>query len=508
MGKRIAAVLLSLCMIALLGVGMAGCGSQGQDATTGVYSSDTVQPTSAVLAETVTAPKYVLYMIGDGLGAAQRQLAEYYMQEQTGDPARKLMMNTLPVAGMNTTHALDTLVTDSAAAGTALATGVKTDNGLISMTPDGKTLPTVMEKAISEKGMATGLVSTTRITHATPAVFAAHNMDRDDENGVADAYVESGVDFFAGGGLRHFLPASYTTEDTDAMGAGIKSKREDERNLINEFESKGYKTFTGSKGADAFMDYQPSAGDKVFAAFTGSHMPYELDSIHNNAINAPSLAQMTNKAIDLLSRDDDGFVLMVEGGRIDHACHANDVMGTIGDVLAFDNAVRVAYNFYLQHPDETLLLVVADHETGGLGLGFGTDYFIDFDPLAGVKYSVEDVLQGAYDGDRDAFYAYIAGSFSLSDLSDEETAMIEAALDNIDETVAAGETPGEGYGGYNPAAIAVTHILSERANVQWTTYAHSGTAIPMSAIGNSSDLFGGYKDNTEIGLELFQILGL
>ena len=216
---------------------------------------------------------------------------------------------------------------------------------------------------------------------------------------------------------------------------------------------------------------------------------------------------MTEKAVDLLSTDEDGFFLMVEGGRIDHACHANDALGTIYDTIAFDDAVQVAYDFYMQHPEETLLLVVGDHETGGLGMGFGDNYFINCDALDGVKVSVEDVLQYVYDGDKDAFYTYVAENCGLTDLTEDEQALIEKAMEDIAAAEESGETP-VGYSYYNPAAIAVTHILSERANIQWTTYAHSGTAIPMSAVGNSAEAFGGYKDNTEIGQSLFTIMGM
>ena len=510
MGKRITAVLMALCMV--IALCMTGCASQAEPADVATEAPEAAAQAPETAAQTPdapeqAAPKYVFYMIGDGLGAAQRQLTEYYVQHQSGDAGKKLLINTFPVAGMNTTHSLDTLVTDSAAAATALATGYKTNNGLIAVDTAGGDLSTIVEEAMTEREMATGLVSTTRITHATPASFASHNLDRNDENGIAADFVDSGVDFFAGGGLRHFIPAEFSTEELDAAGQGIKSKREDDRNLFEEFEAEGYTTFFGREGAESFAGYQPAAGDKVFAAFTYTHIPYELDRMNNDEIVVPSLAEMTEKAVELLSTDEDGFVLMVEGGRIDHACHANDPLGAIYDTIAFDDAVQVAYDFYMQHPEETLVLVVGDHETGGLGMGFGDNYFINCDALDNVKVSVEDVLQYVYDGDRDAFYAYIAENCGLTDLTEDETALIEKAMDDIAAAEETGEGP-VGYSYYNPAAIAVTHILSERANVQWTTYAHSGTAIPMSAIGNSADAFGGYKDNTEIGLSLFDVMGM
>ena len=196
--------------------------------------------------------------------------------------------------------------------------------------------------------------------------------------------------------------------------------------------------------------------------------------------------------------------MMVEGGRIDHACHANDAVGTIYDVIAFDEAIKTAYNFYLNYPNDTLIVVVGDHETGGMGLGFGSNYFLKMDGLKDVKVSVEDVLQKAYKGDRTSYYKYLEEKLGLKDFSKEEKAAIEKAMDAVDKK----ETVGGSYGGYNPVAIAVTHIVSERANLQWTTYAHSGTAIPMSAVGAGADNYNGYKDNTEVCNTLAEVMGV
>ncbi len=451
---------------------------------------------------TSSKPKYVFYLIGDGLGASQRQFAEYYLQEKTGNKSAKLTINTFDVAGFNTTHSADTLVTDSAAAGTALATGHKTNNGVISQKPDGTKVKSLIECA-EDAGMATGLISTTRLTHATPAVFAAHNANRNNESEIAASFVESDVDFFAGGGLRYFLPQGWTESQTDAMGKTIKSKREDDRNLFKEFADKGYTTYYGKNGAKNFMATDMTKVNKVFATFTYSHIPYEIDRI-NTENNVPSLADMVKKGIDVLSQDKDGFFLMVEAGRIDHACHANDASGTILDTLAYDDAVKVAYEFYKKHPEETLLVSLGDHETGGMGLGFGTNYFLKMNNLFDVKVSVADVLQGVYDGDRAAIYTYLAENFGLKDLTDNEKSRLEKAMDIIDNEDE--DTAKALYASYNPLAMEASHILSERANVQWTTYAHTGTAIPMSAHGTGAEVFGGFKDNTEVARTMAKLM--
>ncbi|WED20842.1 alkaline phosphatase [Vibrio sp. JC009] len=437
-------------------------------------------------------PKYVLYMIGDGMSSAQRQIAEYYVQGEKNDPDYHLAINSLPVTGIITTQSSDSLITDSAAAGTALATGVKTDNGVISMTPDGKKLATLLEGA-EKNGWATGLVSTTRLTHATPAVFAAKNENRGNENEIAADFVDSGVDFFAGGGFRNFI-------------TGEGSKRKDDRNLVKEFEADGYKTFIGKDSTSSFMKMSPKAGDKVFAAFTKSHMPYEVDRINAN-INVPSLADMTDKAIELLAKDKDGFFLMVEGGRIDHAGHANDIAGNIHDTIAFDNAVKSALDFYNKHPKETLVVVVGDHETGGMGLGLGKQYFMNLDRVANYKESIDDGLEHVYkkklNKDRAAFYNHIADKFALTDLTAEEKASIEKAMDFVD---AGQKDTKKVWGGYDPVAMAVAHVTSKRAGVYWTSYAHTAIQLPVSATGVASADFGGFSDNTDVAKKLAKLM--
>lgn len=453
----------------------------------------------------VTAPKYVFYLIGDGLGFSQRQMAEYYLQDSTHDNSRKLVMNTLPVSGINTTYSANSLITDSAAAGTALACAVKTNNGVIAQDTEGKDVMTLIEAA-EMKGMKTGLVSTTRITHATPASFASHNANRNNENEIAVDYVDSGVDFIVGGGARHFLPMDTPKDKKDYSDATMKSKRTDDLDVVKEFEKLGYSTYIGRKGTDALKAEDFADDEKVFAALTYSHLPYEIDR-QNLYPELPSIGELTDKAIDFLSKGDDGFFLMVEGGRIDHAAHNNDAVGTIYDTLAFDEAVRAAYEFYYDHPEETLIVIVGDHETGGLGLGMDTQgYFVDMAPLEAVNISIEQILYGpmTYDkgDDQAAYIDYVEENFGLKDMTQDELDKIKQGMADVD----AGKT--FGYYKYNAAGIAVGHVVSERANIFWTTTIHTGTTIPMSAIGPASEAFSGYKDNTEIADTMADVLDL
>lgn len=442
----------------------------------------------ALMAATSFAqPKYIFYFIGDGMGAAQRQIAEEYKKGVMKEDG-KLLLNSLPFSAITTTYSADTLITDSAAAGTALATGHKTNNGYIAKDTKGKDLKTLLEMA-QEDGKATGLVTTTRITHATPAVFASHNIDRDDENGIAEDYVKSNVDYFAGGGFRHFVK----------KGGELTSKRKDDRDLVKEFADKGYKTFVSESSIKDYKNWTPKEGEKAFVAIEASHMPYEID----RKPEVPSLKYMTEKGIELLKQDKDGFFMMVEGGRIDHASHANDVMGTIYDTIAFDDAIKSAYEFYEKNPKDTLIVIAADHETGGMGLGFGANYFLKLNELKNVKVSVEDVLQKAYTGNRDEYFKYIADNMGLKDLTVDEKAKIVKAMDLEDKDKNASEQ----FGGYSPVAIATTHIISERSGMQWTSYAHTAVQVPLAAVGDGAEEFSGFKDNTDVAKLIGKAMG-
>ncbi len=437
------------------------------------------------------APLYVFIMIGDGMGKNQRQLAQSYYSDVLG--AGTLTMDSLPVSGAITTRSLNARITDSAASATAIATGYKTNNGMLSVTPDGKELKTILEEA-EEKGLSTGLVTTTNLTNATPAAFAAHESKRTADSKIALDYLVSGVDFFAGGGSAYFLPASHSG-GTDAAGAALKSSRSDGEDPLGRLKENGYLTFIGAQGAADFFEYEPMRGDRVFAAFSNSNMPYEADRVTDN-INVPTLSQMTQKAIETLVTDEDGFVLMVEGGRIDHACHINDTKSAVLETLAFDEAVKAAYDFYLTYPEDTLLIVVADHETGGLG-------FKDGGPkpqyLSGVKASIADRIQKAYKGDREAFYAFIAESLGLGDLNPSERARIDKALKAADKA-----DPKKGYGPV--VALAISKVISDRAGVSWSSTGHTDARVPLTAVGYMAEELSQVGDNADLGRFLFDVL--
>jgi alkaline phosphatase len=307
----------------------------------------------------------VILLIGDGMGFSQTTLARMDKADWNLSQYENtsLCMDEMERTGYVSTFSANSFVTDSAPASTAMATGYKTNNGVISQDAeaiqglrDGKNLTTILEIA-EDAGLSTGIITTTRITHATPAAFYAHVDNRDNESEIADQLLSSGVEVALGGGISYFIGTN------DSSPASGKGKRNDDRNLIDEATAIGYAfVYNGT----AFDEVDAANTSKLLGLFDNSHMLYELQRL-NSSNREPSLAAMTEKAISLLSQNPKGFFLMVEGGRIDHACHERSLDNTTADTLAFDEAVERALEFARTN-NQTLVIVTADHECGGLVL--------------------------------------------------------------------------------------------------------------------------------------------
>ena len=371
--------------------------------------------------------KNVVLLIGDGMGAAHRTAARLYSVGREGE----LAMDTLPFAGMARTWSTESVVTDSAAAGTALATGVKTFNAAIAVDQDKNPVPTILEMA-QEAGKSVGLVTTVQLAHATPAVFAAHTPERDDYLGIAVDIFEHDVDVLLGGGEDYLLPAGTPgcyPDDGD---------RTDDRNLIEEAVAKGYEHVCNEADFDAV---DPATTDKLLGTFAdlGMTRPY-----------APSLADMTAKAIDILSKNSEGFFLMVEGGQIDWAAHANDALNTLGDTVDFDQAVKTALDFQAQHPD-TLVIVTADHATGGL--------------------TIEDIPND---------------EACPEPLSEDERECGNAFQED-------GPFPVSGGSNFW---------------LDWTSVSHTADDVPVTAVGPHADELVGYYENTHVFEVMREAMGL
>lgn len=462
-------------------------------------------------------PKYVLFYIGDGMGVAQRTLAEYYQDYNGKD---ELEMNHLPEIGMYSNKSNNSYIPDSAATATAMSTGKATNNGQIATealdnnmltsenaNAEAKTIQDVDTEAdemvnlgdgLHKSGIPMGVITTTRITHATPATFTAHSNDRDNEALIAEQQLDFAPELLAGGGTNYLIPKSESN-----------SKRSDNRNLIQEYEDKGYTYFND---LNTFDNQVAEVNTPVLATFNDSHMDYEIDTPDD----APGLSEMTKSSIDYMYNNyQDGFFMMIEGGRIDHAAHANDAPTMLDETLEFENAIKEGLDFYKKHADETLILVGADHETGGLGLGDESDYYMNLGTLDDYNGSSEEMLQGYYQQNMSHTKAlnYIENDYGLGELSTKEKQQLEAVMTRMDNTTPDPENGYTGifyddYGAYDPLASVVNQINADRANIGFSTYAHTGTFVEASAIGVGAENFDGMFTNTDIGLTLADLLDI
>jgi alkaline phosphatase len=449
--------------------------------------------------------KYVFLFIGDGMAMSQISSAEVFATARSSKDINitRLGFTRFPVAGLTTTYDAGTFITDSASAVTAIATGNKTLSGVINMDP-GKTksYKTIAEYA-HEAGMKVGIVSTVTLDHATPAGFFAKVPSRSNYYDIAVQMTQSGFEYFGGGGLLQ-----------------PRGKNGDEADAIQLARNAGY-TYVNSKAA---FNALKSGADKVIAINAvlqdSGSMPYELD----RGMEDLSLADYTRKGIELLSDNPAGFFMMVEGGKIDWACHANDAGAAINDVIAFDNAIKAAVEFAQTHPQETLIVVTGDHETGGMTIGFaGTQYETFFDKVALQKKSFiafnAEVLSPykqntpKEQAKLDDLLPSIKDAFGLdyNTISDFQKQQLEFAFqrsmgDEIERPVA--EDQYLLYGGYEPLTVKITQLMNQTAGIGWTSYAHTGVPVSTFASGAHQELFGGYYDNTDIFRKLASAMNL
>lgn len=415
-----------------------------------------------------SAPTNVILFIADGTGPATITMARDYARDQTGRDALAL---DAYLTGAVRTFATNSRVTDSAAGATAYATGVKTYNGAIGVDTLRRPVGTVLEAA-EAAGMATGLIATSRITHATPAAFSAHVPNRGMEEEIAAQQLAQGIDVLFGGGRANYLPA-------DDGG-----RRRDGRDLLAEAEAAGYRIVASREDFDAGLQAP------VLGLFAPDHMAYEID---RDPADEPSLAEMTRAAIDLLDDDPDGFFLMVEASRVDHAGHGNDAAAHVHDALAFDEAFAAAVA-YAEEQGGTLVVATSDHEAGGLTLGRAIDgrAFYTWKPevLARVTSSHGPMVAAIVE-DRQSPADVLRTFAGIEDLTEEETALLEGA-----------RTDGRQLN------FVLADVIARRAVVGWTTGGHTAVDVHLYAAGPGADAFRGTLDNARVGQLVAEQLGL
>ena len=518
--KRLLPVLLAVVLLlAAIPVGFAA--AQHETA-----ASPRSGMTGAVLNTSATStaqPKYVFLFIGDGMTYPQFQTASAYLSINADKDtilSTNEMLNFMkfPVSGSATTYDSTSFCPDSASTATSIASGYKTYSGVLNMNEaKNKTYTTIAESLKANTAYKIGIISTVNLNHATPAAFYAHQPSRNNYYEIGLELIDSGFDYFAGGALLKATGNSSDKPQTD---------------LYELAAAAGYKVVKTQAEAQTLT---AAAGKAIVIAedlADSNSMNYEID----RDASAWALKDYVQQGIAML-KSDSGFFMAIESGKIDWACHANDAGSTIHDTLAFADAIQVAIDFAAAHPDETLIIVTGDHETGGLSIGFaGTNYNtylknINYQKISYAKF------------DQDYIANYVANKTTFADAMADVTALFglvlpenaEAAANKTlvltdyevselkkayDLTLAGGfGTDANGkslqtqeeyvqYGTYTPFSVTVTHLLNNKSGINFGSYSHTGLPAAVYASGVGAELFMGGYDNTDIYYKMASLLGL
>ena len=467
---------LALSTAALtLGTALAACGNPTAAAPDPTPTPAAEVQSLSTTGSTVKAPKYVFLFIGDGMSYPQIQSTSDflgalndadYRQAQPSlddnggailDGPEYLNFMNFEAAGSAVTYDSNSFAPDSASTATSISTGYKTYSGSINVDETGTiSYETIAEQLHAQKGYSVGVITSVNLNHATPAAFYAHQASRNDYYDIGLELIDSGFEYFAGGGLL---------KPTGAEG--------DQADLYALAEKAGYHVVKTQAEAEQVTGGPVVIIDEHLA--DSDAMAYEIDRTDDMW----ALADYVEKGIEVLSQDKDGFFMMCEGGKIDWACHANDAASTIHDTQALADAVQVAIDFAKEHADETLILVTGDHETGGLTIGFaGTDYDTYLDLLELTDYELEQL--------RAAYEKSVNGT-AASQYEQEEYVL---------------------YGTYEPLSVTLTHIINNKSGISFTSYSHTGLPVAVLAHGVNAGQFNGYYDNTQIYHKLAGMLGI
>lgn len=474
--------------------------------------------------------KYVFLMVGDGMGPAQRSAAEVYLAgpQEDGRPPRvkPLVMNTLPVAGIMRTFSGNSLITDSAAAATAMAAGEKVPNRVVALDKEtGRKMTTLAEIAAGQSWKV-GIVTSTNIDDATPACFFAHQTTRYKHYEICMELAGSGMEYFAGR-----IPDGIHPREAKDKPSPIDQARKSGYTIVNDRDA----LLALKKDADKVFVFWPGEWKPTTAPAAGSDgpptsvpargptsAPAETSSqeklaeqTEGNRPDGPTLAEITRKGIELLDNPK-GFFMMIEGGEIDGYCHQHDLPSAIRETVAFDQAIAEVLEFYKKHADETLVVVLADHETGGLTLGnTGGGGLEDLVKIVDgqKKHSASFGRQIAkFRKEQWTFeqaWPEISAFYGLDEVSERQTKLLMDAYElsmKPPKSRPKDEAFKQTYGTQDPLISAINNLVSRKAGVSWTTYSHTGVSVPVTAVGAGSELFKGYFDNTQVFEKIFSIM--
>lgn len=436
--------------------------------------------------------KYVFYFIGDGMGLGHINATEQYRRDvlKTSEP---LLMLTFPYGTTATSYSASSPITDSAAAGTALSTGFKTNNSMVGMTPDTTNVYSISADFMRE-GRAVGIVTSVAGDDATPAAFYAHAPKRYMKAEISGFAPQSGIQFFGA-----------------PMFRGMTDNNGKPTDWIERMKKAGYKLVYSN---DEYLRSAKKGGKTLMLAQKpyGEQLGYTLDNIDG----ALSLQEITETALENLKNDPDGFFLMVEGGNIDWAAHANDGATVIREILNFQNAIDVAYRFYQQHPEETLIVITADHDTGGMAIGRNDNpknpqlQLIDYQKISKDRFA--DWCKSNFRNHTPSWEemkTFINKNLSLKEIGvtpDEEKTIRKA----FEETFVTRRATDEKtlYNDFNRFTVILYDILNRHYGIAFTSSSHTSNFTPVYAIGSGAANFSKPMNNIDIPQNILKSAGI
>ncbi len=470
---------------------------------------------AAAFAEgTAAAPKYVFMFIGDGQGSPQITAAQYYVgtlqnPEATMPTPAELSFTGFSTLGLITTYDATSFCPDSASTATSMASGEKTLSGVLNYNVDKTESFKLITEYAKEAGKKVGVITSVSLDHATPAAYYAKAVSRSQYYDIAvQGLAGTTLDFLGGGS---FLQP--------------KGKDGDQKDLMDVAAENGWTVVRKAGDIRALTKDSGRVLAMVDDVDGAQAMQYEIDRLHKtaNGEDSLSLAEMVKAGITVLDSGN-GFFLMTEGGKIDWTCHANDAITSIYDTIAFSEAVQAAIDFAAEHPEETLIIITGDHETGGMTIGFAaTAYDTHFNYLQNAKVSYQefDAVIADMRANKVAFeeaLKTIEAYYGLTATPEQPLTLTEADLNALKAAFELsmtekgdrklGDAEALAYGGYEPLSVTVTHIFNNKAGIAYTSYAHTGLQIPVYAAGSGASLFGGQYDNTQIFFKTMEAMGL
>lgn len=461
---------------------------------------------TAAFAEEAAAPKYVFLFIGDGMGNPVVTAAQYFKgavenPDAPSPVAGQLSFTQFPHLGLMTTYDATSYIPDSAATATAMSTGVKVYSETINYTTNMETTLTPMTVHIKNAGKKVGVITSVSLDHATPAAFYAHAKNRLEYDVIAPQGVNSPVLDLWGGGS--FLAEKKDELLTEAAGKGW--------NIVRTPEA--VRALNADSGRTMIVCEDVQSDSSLY---------YEIDRarMEQEGKDLLSLKEMVEAAIRVLDGDE-GFFLMCEGGKIDWASHANDAATAIREVIGLSDAVQVAVDFAAKHPEETLIVVLADHETGGMTIGYaGTGYNTNLQYLAKQTMSFQAYSEKVAEMKKNntvyrLMLEDVEANYGLTITPEKEMTLTRTERKNIESaytlSVRSGRRPAGAhllYGKYDPLTVVLTRIMNNKAGIDYTTFAHTGEKIPVYAMGNGAERFSGLYDNTQIFHRMMEVMGI